>query len=86
MLGVLKKLASMEHDSRCRGYSIIKFWHPDAKKGPECVGGASTLDEAQEICTGEGSSFKEGETSNWYFLGYTHNGSRTAHLTLWGQK
>ena len=86
MIGVLKKLAGMEHDSRGRGYSIMKFWHPDAKKPAECVGGASTLEEAREICTGEGSSFKEGETSNWYFLGYVSNGSRTSHLTLWGQK
>ena len=86
MLGVLKKLAGMEPDRRCHGYSIMKYWHPDAKKPVERVGGVSTLEEAKEICTGEGSSYKEGDTSDWYFLGYVHNGSRTPHLTLWGQR
>jgi len=86
MIGILKKLAGMEPDSRCRGYSIMKYWHPDAKKPVERVGGVSTLEEAKEICTGEGSSYKEGDTSDWYFLGYVHNGSRTPHLTLWGQR
>jgi len=86
MIGILKKLAGMEHDSRGRGYSIMKYWHPDAKKPVEPVGTASTLEEAQGICAGAGSSYKEGDTSTWYFLGYVHNGSRTPHLTLWGQR
>lgn len=61
----------------------MKYWHPDAKKSPEDVGVVSSLDEAQERCSDPESSYKEGDTKNWYFLGYVSAGSRSRHITLW---
>lgn len=83
MIKSLKKLASMDTDESVPGFSIMKYWHPDAGKKPEFVRGVRTEAEAQEICGAPESSFKEGDTENWYFLGYVRAGSRSCHVTLW---
>ena len=79
----LKKLSGMDSDDHANGYSIMKYWHPDARKRPEEVSHVDTEEEAQEICGRPESSYKEGDTSTWYFLGYTRAGNRSKHVTLW---
>lgn len=87
MIAELQKLADMGPvPYGTRGYSIWKYWHPDAGKSPERLQGVATLEAAQTVCTGEGSSFKEGDTSNWYFLGYVPNSSRTGQVVLWEKR
>jgi len=62
----LKEIESEESES----YSIIKYPHPDAKLSPSFVQTADSLAEAKEICSSPESFFQEGETKNWYFLGF----------------
>lgn len=83
MIKQLKDMAGMHTDTRIKGYSIMKYPHPDANKRPEFIENVKTLEEAQEICSSPESSYKEGPTKNWYFLGYTEAGSRTGHITIW---
>lgn len=84
MLRKLKKLASLENDTRLKGYRYMKYPHPDSGKKPSGFPGhATTLEEAQEFCDRPEHSFKEGPTKDWYFIGYVEQGSRTCHLTLW---
>lgn len=52
-------------------YHIMKYWHPDAGKSSEFVEEVETKGEAQAICSGPESSFRLGNTTNHYFLGYT---------------
>ena len=80
---LLKKLASMQADSSVRGYAILKYWHPAAGGKVEFVRTVATREEAQQICAAPEASFKEGDERNWYFLGYTPAGSRTAYVRLW---
>ncbi len=83
MISLLKKVGGLEAEPFVKGYDICKFYHPDSPKKIEFVKHVKTLKEAQEICEGPDSSFKEGETENWYFLGYKESKSRTYHLTAW---
>ena len=64
-------------------YDIIKFPHPDAKQSPSKVKTVGSLKEAQRICKRKDSSYKEGPTSDWYFLGYEESSSPSKHVTLW---
>ncbi len=85
MIGTLKKLSGMEPVTFLKGYRLIKHWHPDSGKTIEFIeGNVLTLEAAQEICSRPRpeSSFKEGETKDWYFIGYAARSSRTAHLKL----
>lgn len=84
MIRTLKDLSGLNPTQNRTGYNIIKFWHPDAHgKSSEVVQQVSTLEEAKEICSAPDSSYKEGPTSEWYFLGYSQNDSRTSHIQLW---
>ena len=83
MFKTLKKAASFPETEDSGRYDVMKYWHPDAKKPPELHSEDHTLGEAQEMCARPESSHKEGNTSDWYFLGYVDSNSRTRHITLW---
>lgn len=61
-----QSLQSEESES----YSIMKYPHPDSKLPHSFVQTADSLDEAKEICSSPESSFQEGDTKDWYFLGF----------------
>lgn len=76
----LKKLTGIGENPR-NGFKIMRYWHPDSRKGSEFVKFVETLEEAQEHCSDPSSSYKIGPTSGWYFDGYVEAGS--ASITLW---
>lgn len=83
MLGKLKKLSGMENDTYAKGYNIMRYWHPDAKKRPEFVKKVATLEEAQDHCQDPSTAKKDGPTTEQYFDGYVDAGSKSSHITLW---
>lgn len=83
MIKTLKDLAGKHDDTSKHGYAIMKYPHPDSGKSPEFVRHVDTLDEAQDTCSADDASFKEGDTENWWFLGYVDAGSRSRYITIW---
>jgi hypothetical protein len=76
-LGVGKKT------DHAKGYLLIKYPHPDNPAEEEVVGRVDTLEKAQAYCARPESSFKEGDTSTWYFIGYVAAGSNYWWLPIW---
>lgn len=86
MISTLKKISSLEkHPSPLlTGYGFKKYYHPDSGKKPEEFGDiVQSLEQAQEFCNRPESSFKEGDSEHWWFIGYYETSSRTSRITLW---
>lgn len=82
MIGLLRQLADIPA-SKCNRYDVMKYWHPEAGGRVEHTEHLNvTLEQAQEICSRPESSFREGDESNWWYLGYIQHESRTAHLSI----
>lgn len=83
MLQEMVKLAGMTPIPYLEGYHIVKYTHPDNPNPNEVLQTVDTLEEAQAICSAPESSYKEGPTSTWYFIGYVPANSRTKHIQIW---
>ena len=83
MIGVLRDLASIP-EATGEKHDVVKYYHPDGGSKSEYTDHLGvSLEEAQDICSAPEASYKEGDTSGWWFLGYVRSGSRTKHLTAW---
>ena len=83
MLKELEKLTGLTSGTS-EWYRLMKYPHPAANKPPTLIDGPPlTLEQAQEFCSRDSSSFKEGPEKDWYFIGYVRTDDRTKFITLW---
>lgn len=76
-----KELKRLSGERKLGSYSVVRYWHPDARKSPELIRSGLTLEQAQEHCKDPETSNKTGPTHTWYFDGFTE--SSKWQITLW---